>query len=190
MKHLLYTLLFFIYLSFCPQNISATCTSSEVEIKVEITPDDWTSLETHWEITDLDGTILHSSSATETLCLSILTTPCLLFNIYDDFGDGIAAGNYKLFYNNIEIVSGDNFGYFYSFQFGSCPIGASCFFSTTVQAEAPYNNSNDNAWFTFTPEQTGSYYLSSCNETNDCLTSMWVYDYCICLLYTSPSPRD
>jgi len=70
--------------------------------------------ETSWNITDLDNEILYESSTTyanyqlyiEEFCLG--PTSCYIFNIMDNFGDGITVpGYYEIYYNDNLIHSGD-----------------------------------------------------------------------------------
>lgn len=94
----------------------AQCNINEKEVKVEIQTDNWGE-ETFWTLTDLSGaTILQggqggvfSGFTTYTDSTCVPTNGCVLFEIYDTYGDGILApSGYKLYVNELLVASGAN----------------------------------------------------------------------------------
>lgn len=94
----------------------AQCGMDQVEVRVDITTDNW-GYETSWTLTDLLGTILlqggqggvyeNNSSYSDSIC--VLADGCYFFEIYDTYGDGIYAPNgYELYVDELLISSGAN----------------------------------------------------------------------------------
>ena len=79
------------------------CLSNEAEIKVIIVPDQYPN-EISWDLQNgSNGTILASGGFVgDTLCVD--TSICVVFNIYDSYGDGIfSPGGYSVYYNGVLI---------------------------------------------------------------------------------------
>lgn len=94
----------------------AQCEANEVEVKVIILTDPWGE-ETSWTLTDLLGTVIMQggqggvyedyTSYSDSIC--ILFDECLLFEIYDTYGDGILApGGCELYLDEMLVYSGAN----------------------------------------------------------------------------------
>jgi N-terminal domain of M60-like peptidases/Secretion system C-terminal sorting domain len=95
---------------------SAQCGLDELEVKVNISTDNWGE-ETYWTLTDLAGTLILQggqggvygdfSNYSDSTCVP--ADACLFFEIYDTYGDGILAPyGYKLFVNEMLVSSGAN----------------------------------------------------------------------------------
>ncbi|MEM1218579.1 MAG: M60 family peptidase N-terminal accessory domain-containing protein, partial [Bacteroidota bacterium] len=116
-------LLSFTYLSF------GQCDLNQVEIKVEISTDNWGG-ETSWTITDISGnevlaggeggTYGNNAFYADSICVD--ADGCYFFDIYDTFGDGILAPNgYELFVDEVVVGSGANDIGSYANQTAYCP---------------------------------------------------------------------
>ncbi|MHC4707885.1 MAG: hypothetical protein ACYS8I_12470, partial [Planctomycetota bacterium] len=99
--------------------IDDPCTCPEDEVVIEIFTDDYPG-ETTWNLVDQYSTVIasggpYSDSATlyiEEICVE--DTSCLLFTIYDAFGDGICCefgnGYYNVYFNDLLQGAGGAFG--------------------------------------------------------------------------------
>ena len=103
-----------LFLSFFTGLSFAQCAMNEVEVSVEITTDQYGS-ETYWTVTDLLGSVImeggqggvyaNNTSYSDSICISV--DNCLIFEIYDTYGDGIFAPNgYELYVDNVLVSSG------------------------------------------------------------------------------------
>lgn len=171
---LLMLLCFFLTLS-----ARAQCPSGEVEVKVEIIPDNYPN-ETTWELKDQFGYIW-ATGGPDTTSVCVPDTLCLEYTIYDSYGDGICCGfgngMYTVFYGGAVVGTGGAFTTSESFNFGNCSAGVSCGFADTVSTGSHTTPTND-YWYHFTPAQTGTYQIITCS-TSTCDTKIWVYDQCL-----------
>lgn len=172
-----------ITLLFC-HNLSAQCPAGQSEVRIVIVPDAYAAAETDWYLWDINDNLLASGSTSGvTLCLP--NTTCLIFEITDTYGDGLYTasnpGSYSVYYNDVLIDSGVNFGYEASAQFGGCPPGISCVFPIDVTANNAYYAMHPDSWYEFEPTETGQYAIGTCVAT--CNTAIWVYDHCHQLHY-------
>ncbi|HRI28373.1 MAG TPA: lysyl oxidase family protein [Chitinophagales bacterium] len=173
-----------IALCFCLSQFSVfaqplVCPDGEVEVRVEIVPDSWAATETDWEVKDITGaTVISGSTTGGSFCITPAQA-CFTFNIYDTYGDGlIQDGSYSVYFNDTLITSGGNFGYFATVDFGVCPAGYSCHFPISVFAPNTYTATPPNTWYTFTPDTSGRFIISTCATAATCNTGIWMYDYC------------
>lgn len=145
-----------------------------VEVVVDIQPDNYPN-ETSWALTDSEGNTLASGGAQgATVCVD--SSACIIFTINDSYGDGIfSPGGYSFYYDGELIGSGNNFGYG-TYEEVGCPEGVSCNSPEDID-EGIYETTTGSHWYTFTPEITGSYLISTC-ELSSCNTRIQVYDYC------------
>jgi hypothetical protein len=165
--------------------IAQNCNSNEVEVSVQITPDNYPT-ETTWQIKDAAGNIAASgTSQSQTVCLS--NAFCYTFTIFDTYGDGICCsfgqGSYAVIVDSDTIITGGNFGYSESVNF-NCPVGSVCDNPLVVMEGAHLTGTNE-TWYAFTPDSSGIYTISTCDAANTCGTKLWIYDYCTNLLYDS-----
>ncbi len=175
-KFILPILLFTLLLAYGFQQAKAQCDAGEVEITIEIVADDYPS-EISWELNYADGGSLASGNSGGTQGCAT-AEECLIFTIYDSYGDGICCnngnGSYSLYLDGVFIATGGDYDDEESVEF-NCAAGSSC---SSGQAAAIGTNTafTDNYWYTFVPEQNGQYLLDVCNA--DCSASVWIYDYC------------
>lgn len=145
-----------------------------VNVTVEIVPDNWPG-ETSWTLTNENGDDIASGGAVgATVCVDI--DECVIFNIYDSYGDGIySPGGYYFYYDGELVGSGNTFGYG-TYEEVGCPPGMSCNSAQDI-TEGVFTNGWGSHWYTFTPEVTGNYQITTCG-LNECDTRVQVYDYC------------
>jgi len=180
MKHLL--LLLFTWAWFVPVT-AAQCPGQQV--RLEIQPDLY-FMEISWQLTNLDGSVVYAegncvSSSLATFNYCVLESGCIAFRIKDNYGDGLMPdGFYRLFFNDTLIHENTNFNYHFSeITYFGCPPGSFCndpFVADTGTYVTPENLPE--AWYSFTPADTGTYQISTCFATNICATQIWLYDQC------------
>ncbi|MEL6865354.1 MAG: lysyl oxidase family protein [Bacteroidota bacterium] len=169
--------------SLCLINTSLwACDSSETSILVRIQTDSWGG-ETSWEITGNTGEVYHrvpfntynSGQLYETeVCVP--KGVCFIFSIRDQYGDGIdSPGFFELLVDGQLELSNPAFVSEYLFEF-NCPIGATCLSATSIE-EGNYVATPSAFWYIFTPDTTGTFEISTCDNT--CDTRIWVYDRCL-----------
>ncbi|NNC95156.1 MAG: T9SS type A sorting domain-containing protein [Chitinophagales bacterium] len=153
------------------------CSANEKEVIVLISPDQFPN-ETSWDIVDPDNNLIASGGATsDTICVA--DTVCLIFTIYDSYGDGIfSPGGYSLYYDNVLVIqrTGYNFGDSEYWHMGCYP-GFSCQSPLQI-SEGNHTAPNAETWYSFTPDSVGTYIIQTC-DSNACNTMLWVYDNCI-----------
>ncbi len=107
----------------------AQCPAGQVEIRVEIATDNW-GYETYWTLSNDAGTIImqggqggvYANDTTYSATICSTEESCLVFEIYDTYGDGIYAPNgYELYVDNILVSSGANDIEDYTADNANCP---------------------------------------------------------------------
>ena len=170
-----------------PQTTHAQCSESESELVIEIMTDGYPG-ETTWEVI-MDGAIVLSGGPyseagvliVETLCFPSEDQPCIQFEIFDSYGDGICCGYGDGFYNvtldGELMATGGDFGNAGGAIF-ACEPGETCNDAIELTADdyGMVDAVSDSFWYTFTPEANGMYAFSSCG--NECDTRLYIYDYC------------
>ncbi len=122
-------LIFSVLLMLFTANCLAQCGINEVEIRVDITTDNWGS-ETSWTIKDLSGNLLleggqggvyeNNTFYSDSICAA--SDGCYYFEIYDTYGDGILEPNgYELYVDDILVSSGSNDINDYAIETAYCP---------------------------------------------------------------------
>lgn len=165
----------------CRMQGQSNCPTEYAKFTLEIKTDNY-GYETAWELRGSDGvryawvnfnTYGNQQIYRDTVCLP---PGCMNFTIFDGFGDGIASvGYYKLYLNGALIKSGGRFGRSESTLF-QCQEGEIC--KTAIPAKlGTYTAPLDDTWYTFQPDSTGIYNISTC-DMNACDTKIWVYDHC------------
>lgn len=166
---------------------NAQCPTGDVEIKVEVTTDNW-GYETYWTLSTQSGSVLmeggqggvydNYTSYADSICIAVGS--CLIFEIFDTFGDGIySPQGYWLSIDDVEVSTGSNDIDSYAMYMANCPPGTACN-NALVITEGTYTAPNSDFWYSFTPTQNGTYEVEACN--NSCDTKIWIYDYCIGLV--------
>lgn len=171
---LLLLMLIFFGNSFCKQ-IYAACAPGQAEIIIIIVPDVY-DYETTWNIVDASSNILASGTFIgDTICVPI--NSCVIFNIYDSFGDGIfAPGGYQVLLDGTLVASGSAFGYGASAAI-ACPAGSYCTSPLPI-SYGSYTAQFEDSWYVYTADSSGIYELSTCTG-NSCNTGLWIYSNCL-----------
>ncbi len=155
------------------------CGAGEVAVQVNIVPDTYPN-EMSWDLRNGNGVVLASgTSSGAALCVD--TALCLVFTMYDSYGDGIfAPGGYWLYYDGALIAQGGNFDESDRVEW-NCPPGFGCLSPDTV-VQGAHSTVDDDTWYVFVPDSNGVYTISTCG-TATCDTRIWVYDHCIGLIW-------
>ncbi len=164
-------IVFFLFMHF---HTAASCPTGNTEIIIQIIPDAW-PYETSWELTDNGGNILASGlSVGDTVCVP--TGSCVIFNIYDSFGDGIyLPGGYWVYADGILVANGNAFGFMATHPI-SCPPGMFCT-SSLALSPGTFTASFDNTFYVYACTVTGTYNITTC-AMNSCNTKIWIYSNC------------
>lgn len=150
------------------------CAEDELGLLVEIVADGY-PWEISWEVVDAEGNV-YAEGAEQGAQLCIPNDECILFHIYDSYGDGIFdPGGYWLYVDDEPIAQGNDYGFDDSVVI-ICPPGEACDTAIDVD-EGAFEAPAANTWYTFTPAVTGMYEITTCDMA-DCDTRIWVYDYC------------
>lgn len=167
--------------------VLAQCAETESTLVVEILTDDYPG-ETSWEVI-MDGEVVmsggpyaeNSTLYADTLCFPFSDEPCIQFEIFDSYGDGMCcdfgAGGYNVYLDGQNVASGGDFGNSAGALF-ACAPGSTCNDATllTESDYGPVDSPGSSHWYIFTPESNGMYNFSSCG--NECDTRLYIYDYC------------
>jgi Lysyl oxidase len=180
MKQVIYLFL----LLFLSNSGFSQCPNGQIAVRLEINPDQYFQ-EVSWRFTNADASVIFSQGGcvNENLAVFNYCLPnndCIVFSIVDDFGDGlIPDGFYKLFVNNVlfhQNLTGDYLAG-ESVRF-NCPQGSFCDNPFVAILGTQSTPTDAEAWYVFTPADTGTYKISTCDLDNSCLTKIWVYDHC------------
>lgn len=175
---------------FAGQFLAAQCLPTETKVRVEIDPDEFFE-NVYWVVGNLETEEIFADGffQNDELVISEFCVPndqCLVFYLYDDDGDGFTeGGSYRLFLADTlyyENPTGDFPGLDIT-RFG-CPPGSFCdnpFTATLGHNETPGDRET---WYRFVPQDTGTYKITTCGLGNNCLTKIWVYDFCKNLFVT------
>jgi len=157
-------------------NLFSQCPAGQGVLIVNIVPDNYPN-ETSWKVFANNIQIANGLVNSDTICVD--TSACLRVEIYDSYGDGLCCGygigSYSVIWNGVQVASGGQFTSLASHSF-NCPMGSICenpIIVTTGTFTAP----NPNTFYSFTPDSSGMYSISTCNLTN-CNTKLWVYGEC------------
>lgn len=169
-----------------PLSLAAQCPPGFSEVIVTIQPDQFPG-ETSWSLKELSGNILGSGGAIgDTMCVP--SGICLIFEIRDTYGDGICCnygpGFYAVYVNGAIQAAGGQFT-FNEISYINCPPGTHCGSAFTAYEDTMYTSSGASTWYSFIPDSTGTYNISTCFPSNSCDTRLWVYDHCAGLIWNS-----
>lgn len=166
------------------QTLPAQCDPGQVEITILVHTDDYPG-ETAWVLEDINGNLVaadgpYASADTDyesTVCVP--SSNCLIFRITDEFGDGICCGYgegyYEVRVDGVLTLQGGEFTAYEESNL-SCPPGTVCSSAFPVEEGNFTAIPNESVWYTFTPDSTGTYLVSTCDAA--CNTTIWIYDYC------------
>ncbi len=173
---------------------NAQCNAGQKKVFVSLKTDGYAS-ESSWNIIQ-NGSIIKKSQGIlenqtqylDSVCVD--TSSCLIFNFYDQYGDGLCYqgvnGRYALIIDNDTVTQGSCFNA-HSKQFTmNCPttIGLTC--SQPLLVDTGYHTNKLSGlyyWTSFTPAETGNYRVTTCG-LNSCNTQIAMYDTCFSSLNT------
>ena len=176
-----------VWFSFDPVETHAQCDDSQSTLVVEVVTDNYPG-ETSWEVV-MDGEVVlsggpYSDGGTlhaDTLCFASEEEPCVQFEIFDSYGDGICCGfgegSYNVSLDGQIMATGSDFGSSAGALL-ACAPGETCNDAIPLTA-SDYGSvaaPGDSYWYSFTPDSNGMYTFSSCG--NECDTRLYIYDYC------------
>lgn len=164
--------------------MNAQCPPGESQVVVLIQPDSYPN-ETSWTLRDLYGNLIASGgSVGDTVCVT--TGSCLIFRIQDTYGDGICCsfgnGFYAVYVNGAVQAAGGQFTYSET-TYLNCPAGSHCGSAFPVNSDTIYSSPGSSTWYSFVPDSTGTFNISTCFPSNTCDTRVWVYDHCTGLIW-------
>ena len=176
MKNLFLFLLFLITYLY-NSHLNAQCPTGQWPVLITIVPDSYPN-ETSWNLFGDGIEVANGNVNGGQYCLD--TNACIRFDIQDSYGDGICcgygSGSYTITLNGTQVASGGQFGVLATHSF-NCAPGTICenpIPTTTGITNAP----NENVFYSFTPDSTGIYEISTCNLST-CDTRLWIYNNCI-----------
>ncbi len=190
-KKLLFTL--GLLLVFCRIPSLAQCPTGFDRISVSILTDNFPT-ETSWTVKDPNGSILLQGGGynlqnflyEDSVCVP--NGICLVFEIQDSYGDGICctqgSGYYTVNLNGSLAFTGGAF-LFSEKQYLNCPPGSNCSDPFLAYKDSLISAAGTSSWYSFTPDSTGMYNISTCFPDNHCNTKIWVYDHCSGLQFDS-----
>ena len=128
-------------------NSFAQCGNNEVEIKVNITTDNWGS-ETSWVIKEIAGNIIleggqdgvyeNNTFYSDSICVA--AEGCYYFEIFDTYGDGIIDPNgYELYVDDLLVANGSNDINSYALEEAHCPVNCELIFTALNDLQAHIN---------------------------------------------------
>jgi hypothetical protein len=167
-----------------PPASNAQCTGVQIPVEISIVPDQYPN-EISWTLTSGTSMLASGGATGQTICADPAT--CLTFNIFDSSNDGICCnygnGSYTVKLNGATVASGGNYGAGQSTAF-NCPPGQDCH-SAILISPGLHVAPQRNQWYSFSPDSSGMYFISTCGLQNNCNTKLWVYDHCQGLLVTN-----
>jgi hypothetical protein len=175
--------LFFMCVCCCNQLI-AQCQTGQQHVRLIIDPDTYFDEES-WIITNVDSSIVYAtghctSEYRDTFDYCLPDSVCMTFHIKDVNGDGMFPdGYYRLERNGVLVHEniGCNYNYGEIVHFDCLP-GTICDNPLSIDTGTWTTPKFKNSWYLFTPHDTGTYLISTCNLGNTCPSRIWVYSFC------------
>lgn len=170
------SILFFTFTFLISYFTLAQCPAGQWAVEVNITPDSYPN-ETSWNLFANNVEVGNGTIYNDTLCID--SSACIQFVIQDAYGDGICCGyglgSYSVVLNGEQVANGGEFTTTASHSF-NCPLGSVCENPYSID-EGEYLASQTDTYYSFTPDSTGIYSISTCGLTT-CDTYLWVYTDC------------
>ncbi|MFN5912356.1 MAG: CotH kinase family protein [Bacteroidota bacterium] len=164
-----------VVLFLCNQGISQ-CPAGQWPVEINIVPDTYPD-ETSWNLFSNGIQVASGNYVSALVCVD--SAACIRLDMLDSYGDGMCCGygngSYVISFNGNEVASGGEFTYSASHSF-NCEPGTIC--EEPLVANLGTNTAQEaDMFYSFTPELTGIYSVSTCNSTS-CDTRLWIYDNC------------
>jgi hypothetical protein len=186
MKKQLFVVLCLIFLG---HFIHAQCNAGEYKIRIEIDPDE-NFQETFVGIAtpNFDNALYFEDLTIDGLNTFEFCVPENLFChkvfVYDEGGDGMIGqggnnGWFKIFVNDVLVLENLDgvFSNFVTVEF-NCPPGASCTQAFDAQLGLDTIPDGRETWYSFIPQNTGTYKFNACGFDNFCKVKFWLYGFC------------
>ncbi len=163
--------------------INAQCLPGQGQLTINITPDNFPA-ESTWKLFANNIQIANGTTNDTIICVDTLA--CLRFEMHDTYGDGICCnygqGSYSILWNGNQVASGGQFTTVATHSF-NCQPGTICDFPIVIST-GNFTAPNPNTFYSFTPDSSGMYSISTCNLTA-CDTKLWIYDQCNNYVYNA-----
>jgi hypothetical protein len=174
----------FLFLLFSLGNNSfAQCLSNQGLVNIAITPDNYPA-ESTWKLFANNIQIANGTTNDTTICVD--TSACIRFEMHDSYGDGMCCnygqGSYTVLWNGTQVATGGQFTSVATHSF-NCQPGTICTAPITIST-GNFTAPNPNTFYSFTPDSSGMYSISTCNLTA-CDTKLWIYDQCNNYVYNT-----
>ena len=160
--------------------VLSQCAPNQSTVTITIVPDNFPA-ETTWKLFANNVQVATGAQPfTNSSIVCVDSAACLKFQIDDSFGDGICCafgnGSYTVLLNGVQVATGGQFTSTISHYF-NCPQGSYCENPLVITSTGTYQAPSPNTFYSFTPNSTGIYSVSTCNLGN-CDTKLWVYSAC------------
>ena len=162
-------------------NVLSQCAPNQSTVTITIVPDNYPE-EITWKLYANNVQVATGAQPfTNSSVVCVDAAACLQFQINDSYGDGICCGatgngSYTVLLNGVQVATGGEFTSTLSHYF-NCPPGSYCENPLALSSTGTYQAPSPNTFYSFTPNSTGIYSVSTCNLGN-CDTKLWVYSAC------------
>jgi hypothetical protein len=161
---------------------SAACSSTQVEVIIEILTDRY-GAELSWELTGSTGTyyafVRPNTYKNQLFYRHRVCVPlhqCISFRLHDRFGDGIEAPGYcRVIFQGDTLFPAVTVFTQQTLHL-QCRPGEECAVAPQVRP-GMHLASFEDTWYQFTPDTSGLYRIST-RDLNTCDTKIWVYGSC------------
>lgn len=162
---------------------NSQCETDEVSCTFQLQTD-YYGYETSWMVLTSFGDTLFSSEGivyeNETLYeekFCITKGQCVQFVLLDSYGDGFTGiGHARLTVDGEEIFFVEDYDFNHKKYF-NCPPGFSCDDAFTI-TEMDFTMDTEERWFILSVPEVGQYEISTCDNSSDCNTTIFVYAEC------------
>jgi hypothetical protein len=161
--------------------VLSQCAPNQSTVIITIVPDNYPE-EITWKLYANNVQVATGAEPfTNSSVVCVDAAACLQFQINDSYGDGICCGatgngSYTVLLNGVQVATGGEFTSTLSHYF-NCPPGSYCENPLALSSTGTYQAPSPNTFYSFTPNSTGIYSVSTCNLGN-CDTKLWVYSAC------------
>jgi len=165
------------------QTSFSQCNPDEVTVQLELLTD-YYGYETTYTVLLSNGDTLLSSNGNvlenetlyiETFCLA--SDQCAQLVLQDEYGDGFTGnGNARLLVNGEEVILVDDFDFLFN-KFFNCGPGFSCDDAIAI-SDTDFVQSVPEKWYTFSVPEIGQYEITTCDNSPECNTAVFIYREC------------
>ncbi|MCB0663339.1 MAG: hypothetical protein KDC24_11410, partial [Saprospiraceae bacterium] len=177
--------IYFLLLFFGLLQGTFTTILAQSQLVVELKTDEF-PYDTYWQIEQSGKVIKEKPRGFQRNTLfrdtvNLADSVCYSFTIFDYKGNGLCCedgdGYYALYLNGQLVKEGGDFQ-FMEYTYLNCANGNGCAAPLPAQlGQTTFENANER-WYEFSPDTTGRYLISTCNNTGNCPTKIWCYNRC------------